>query len=88
MQIQQPLGIVEQHVPGPGQKNLFTNAIEEPCSQLFFQHPDLRADGRLGAEELFGGKGEAPVDRHGVEVANLVEVHIAVERGTPRFPGS
>ena len=82
MQIQQPLGIVEQHVPRPGQEDLLADAIEEPGPQLFFQHPHLRADRRLGAEELFGGHGKAPVDRHGVEVANLVEVHVAVEKGT------
>ena len=76
VQTQQPLGVVEKHVPRLGQVNLLADAIEEPGSQLFFQHSDLGADGRLGAEEFLGGNGKASVDRHGMEVANLIEVHV------------
>jgi hypothetical protein len=50
-------------------------ALEKLHPQLFFEPPNLRAQGRLCHVEAFRGAGEVEFFRHGNEVAQVSKFH-------------
>src|SRR5580658_3032729 len=64
-QIQQALGIVLQELAGVGQLDLARAANHQWLAERILELAHGNANGGLGAEELFGGAGEASLLRDG-----------------------
>ena len=66
-QPQQPRGVVLQQRARLGQRAVARRPVEELVPELVLEPPDGLADGRLGAVQLLGRLGEAPLGRDGDE---------------------
>ena len=75
VQPEQPLRITEKQFPGLREADLLADPIEKLFAKLFFEHSNLRANGRLCSEELLCRQREAPVDSNFVKISDLIQVH-------------
>jgi hypothetical protein len=66
-QVEQLLGVLLQDVAGIGENAVAGGAVEEGFADFQFQFADGLTYCRLGAEELFGGAGEAALASYGEE---------------------
>ncbi len=70
-----PFRIGEEDLPGVGQFDASSGAVEELQSAGLFQQLDLIADRRLAQEKRLRGLGEALVFRDLIEDPKLVQMH-------------
>ncbi|KAG1392470.1 hypothetical protein G6F59_014589 [Rhizopus arrhizus] len=71
---QQPR-LLQQKAPGFGQPQGTGGAFEQLHAQFFLELADLTAERRLGDVQPGGGTREAAFFRHGLEVAQVSELH-------------
>ena len=72
---EQALGVSWQHRAGLGQRAVPGRPVEQPLAQPVLETPDRLADGRLGAVQLAGGRGEAPLGSDGEERGEVRQLH-------------
>src|SRR5690606_35851287 len=66
---------VSQYHPSPlGERHLFSNALEQRIANLLLQCGDLTADGLRREMEIAAGGRDTAVNRHAVEVVQVVVV--------------
>ena len=72
-QVDQLFGVFEEDFAGVGEDAFAGGAVEEGFAQFVLKFADGLAYGRLGAEEFFGGAGEAALAGDGEENFELRE---------------
>src|SRR5581483_690163 len=69
------LGVILKSLAGGGEADLASGTVEELGPNLIFEGTDLGGDGRLRAETLFRGAGEAAMARNFEKRFYLVKIH-------------
>ena len=81
LEVHQPLGVLEQHLPGIGEHAAPARPIEERLADLVLEPLDDLADGRLGPVERLRRLGEAALADDGHERFELEQVHSGLVPG-------
>ena len=75
--VQDALGVLQEELPGPGERHVPRGAQKQACAHLPLQGGDLMGHGGLRHIEFPRRLGKVPVTGHRHEIAKLLGVHCA-----------